>query len=367
MDVPFVDLAREYESLSSQIDEAVSKVLQSGYFIDGDYVDRFESEFSTKVGAKYGVGLNSGSDALTLALQALGIGEGDEVITVSHTFISTVNAIIKNDATPVFVDINPETFVMDTEMVEAAITDATAAILPVHLYGHPVDMDPLLELAEKHDIAIVEDASQAHGATYKGQKVGSIGDIGCFSLYPTKNLGAYGDGGIAVTDDTDIESKIRSLHDYGRSEKYEFEHIENHSRLDELQAAILLKKLSSLNEWNCQRREMANKYTSEISATHADPQSVAPDVEHVFHLYVIQHPKRDQLQQFLESHGISTLIHYPIPVHQQPAYECHISQYDLSVTEKISNEILSLPIHPWLRDEELEATTSGIRDFDSNK
>lgn len=363
MEIPFIDLTREYESLSQEIDEAIKRVLESGHFVDGDHVNQFESEFSTRVGAKYGIGLNSGSDALTLALRALDIGKGDEVITVSHTFVSTVNAIMKNNATPVLVDIDPETLVMDPESVEAAITEDTAAILPVHLYGHPVDMDPLVELAEKHSLAIVEDASQAHGATYKSQPVGSIGDIGCFSLYPTKNLGAYGDGGIAVTSDPDIKSSLRTLHDYGRSEKYEFERIENHSRLDEIQAAILLKKLPYLDEWNERRRKWATTYTHQLSDSDVEPQSVSPDVSHVFHLYTIRHSRRDGLQEFLESRGISTLVHYPIPVHQQPAYSAHKPRHNLTVTERACDEILSIPIHPWLRDEEFKKITSSIIEF----
>jgi len=367
MEVPFVGLTQEYESLSQEIDEAIKEVLNSGYFVEGDHVNQFESEFSTKVGAKYGIGLNSGSDALTLALRALNIGEGDEVITVSHTFVSTVNAIVKNNATPVLVDIDPETLVMDPESVEEAITEDTAAILPVHLYGHPVDMDPLVELAEEHDLAIVEDASQAHGATYKNQPVGSIGDIGCFSLYPTKNLGAYGDGGIAVTNDPDIESNLRTLHDYGRSEKYEFERIENHSRLDELQAAILLKKLPYLNEWNERRRERAIWYTHELLDSEVETQSVSSDVSHVFHLFIIRYSKRDALQDFLESRGISTLVHYPIPVHKQPAYSAHKPRHNLPVTERIADEVLSLPIHPWLQDEEVQAVVSSIADFESGR
>jgi len=250
MKVPFIDLNREYNTISDEIDEGIQGVLDSGQFVLGDQVTKFEHEFSEYLGVDQGVGVNSGSDALELALRALGVGPGDEVITVSHTFISSVNAIVKNGGRPVFVDVNSDTYCMDPAAVEEAVTENTVGILPVHLYGHPVDMGPITKIAEEHDLFVVEDASQAHGATYHGDPVGSLGDIGCFSLYPTKNLGAYGDGGIAVTDDGRLESKLRSLRDYGRTEKYRHDYAANHSRLDEIQAAILREKLQYLEEWN---------------------------------------------------------------------------------------------------------------------
>lgn len=364
MHVPFVDLTREYKELRETIDAALSKVMQAGYFVEGEELEAFESEFAEYTDAAYGIGVNSGSDALTLALRALGVDEGDEVIVPSHTFISTANAAVKNGARPVFVDIDPQTLVMDPDAAAEAITDRTAAIVPVHLYGHPVEMDLILDLAETHDLAVVEDASQAHGATYRGERVGQFGDVGCFSLYPTKNLGAYGDAGVMVTDDEGVAERLHSLRDYGRTDKYRFERIENHSRLDELQAAILREKLAYLDEWNERRRHAAARYKDRLSNTRAEPQSVADDVEHVYHLFVVKHPERDALQRHLDDVGVSSLIHYPIPVHEQPAYDHLEPRHDLSVTEEAVDEIISLPIHPWIRDEELETVAQAVATFE---
>lgn len=366
MSVPFVDLTREYDELRDAIDGAVGKVLESGYFVGGDPVTDFESEFAEYVDADNGIGMNSGSDALTLAMQALDIGPGDEVILPSHTFVSSANAVVKNGGRPVFVDVDPETLLVDPDAVAEAITPETEAILPVHLYGQPVQMNPIVDLADDHDLAIVEDASQAHGATVDGEPVGAIGDIGCFSLYPTKNLGAYGDAGVVVTDDDALAEELYSLRDYGRSDKYQFEEIENHSRLDTIQAAILREKLAILDDLNARRREAAATYRDLLTETTATPVVVADGVTHVYHLFVVRHDRRDELREFLDDEGISTIIHYPIPVHEQPAYDDHDPRHDLSVTETATDEILSLPLHPWVTDEEIETVVDAIRKFEDD-
>lgn len=367
MSVPFVDLTREYNEIADEVDDAINAVLESGRFIQAEQVEAFEREFAECIGTEHAMGVNSGSDALTLALQALGIGEGDEVITVSHTFISTANAILKNGARPVFVDVDEETLCMSPQAVSEAITPATKAIIPVHLYGHPVDMDPILELADEHGLAVVEDASQAHGAKYNGEQVGLLGDVGCFSLYPTKNLGAYGDAGVLVTDEQDIAETVRSLRDYGRVDKYRYTEVENHSRLDEIQAAVLRKKLNHLSEYNERRREAATAYKSQLTDTLAEPLACRDFAEAVYHLFVVRHPERESLRQHLDKTEIDTIVHYPIPVHQQPAYETHETRHDLSVTESAVEEIVSLPIHPWIRDDELSAVVDSISAFEATE
>lgn len=359
--IPFANLKREYAEIREEITQAIYRVLESGQFISGEEVEKFEEEFSRYVGVKYGIGVNSGSDALFLALKALGIGNGDEVITVSHTFISTVDAIVRNGAKPVFVDIEPDTYCMDVTKIEEKITDKTRAILPVHLYGHPANMDPIMELAEKYNLYVIEDACQAHGAEYKDKKVGSIGDIGCFSFYPTKNLGAYGDGGIVVTNSKELAEKLRMLRNYGQPRKYYHDFIGVNSRLDEIQAAILRVKLKHLDEWNERRRNIARLYNEFLE----DSEMVIPIekeyAKHVYHLYVVRHKDRDIIQKWLQENGIQTQIHYPIPVHKQKAYLNLGYNTYLPVTEKICNEILSLPMHPWLNEDEVSNVAEVIK------
>jgi len=359
--IPFIDLKREYAEICEELTQAVQRVLKSGWFILGEEVKKFEEEFSKYIGVKYGVGVNSGSDALFLALKALGIGKGDEVITVSHTFISTVDAIVRNGAKPVFVDIEPDTYCIDATKIEEAITNKTKAILPVHLYGHPADMDQIMEIAKKYNLFVIEDACQAHGAEYKGKKVGSIGDLGCFSFYPIKNLGAYGDGGMIVTNNEEIAEKLKMLRNYGQSEKYHHDFVGVNSRLDEIQAAILRVKLKHLDEWNERRRKVAKLYNELLE----DSEIVTPIekeyAKHVYHLYVVRCKDRDVLQQQLLKNGIQTQIHYPIPIHKQKAYLNLGFNFYLSVTEEICNEILSLPMHPWLNNEEVLSITEVIK------
>jgi dTDP-4-amino-4,6-dideoxygalactose transaminase len=366
--IPLVDLVRQYKSIKNEVDKTISRVLETGHFVMGDNVREFEREFSSYIGAKFGVSVGSGTDALYLALHALGIKEGDEVITVSFTFVSSVDCIVRNKAKPVFVDIDPETFTMDTMKIEKKITSKTKAIIPVHLYGHPCNMKPILEVANKHGLYVVEDVAQAHGAEYEGKKVGSLGHVSCFSFYPSKNLGAYGDGGMVLTNDEKLAEKITMLREYGQKVKYQHEFIGFNSRLDELQAAVLRVKLKHLDKWNNWRRERATKYHQILSEMNI-PEIIALPAEkqyakHVFHLYVIRSKRREELRKFLSVKGVSTGIHYPIPVHKQPAYRS-LTAIDLKLpfTERFSNEVLSLPMFPELAENEIRFICKTIKNF----
>ena len=318
--IPFFNFKREHSGIQLEISEAIERVFESGRFVLGDEGAAFETEFSSYIGAKYGIGVNSGSDALFLALKALGIDENSEVITVSHTFVSTVDSIVRCGATPVFVDVEPDTYCINTAKIEEKITQKTKAILPVHLYGHPVDLDEVLKIAKQYDLSVVEDACQAHGTEYKGKKVGSSGNAGCFSFYPVKNLGAYGDGGMVTTNDSSLAERIKLLRNYGQSRKYYHDFVGINSRLDELQAAILRVKLSRLDEWNEKRRRLAQLYKEILEQTDVVLPSERPYVKHAYHLFVIRLARRDNCQRFLQKRGIQTQIHYPIPVHKQKAY-----------------------------------------------
>lgn len=358
--VPFIDLQREFNKIGDEISSRIKKVIENGRFILHDEAAAFEDEFSTYVGAEHGIGVNSGSDALYLALQGINI-EQKEVILPSHTFISTADAVVRNGGIPVFVDIDPKTYTIDPNEIKNHVNKDTAAIIPVHLYGHPADMDPILEIAQEYDAAVIEDASQAHGATYKGKPVGSFGDMACFSFYPTKNLGAYGDGGIVVTSNDLFANEIRKMREYGSSEKYRYESIGINSRLDEVQAAVLRYKLSRLDEFNTQRQKLAHTYDDLLKGVE-NPTSTQ-DADHVFHLYVIESDKRDELQNYLENHGIQTLIHYPTPIHEQPSYKNIGMRGDLEITEEVTDRILSLPMYPWCRAEEVEYVSEIISGF----
>lgn len=357
--IPFVNLKKEYESIQIELDQAVTGTLKRGYFVLGEEVKKFEDDFSNYIGSKYSISLNSGSDALFLAIKSLGIGKGDEVITVSHTFISTVDGIVKNGAKPVFVDIDPETYCMDASKIEDKITENTKAIIPVHLYGHPVNMGYIKEIASEYGLFLVEDACQAHGAEYNGKKVGSIGDVGCFSFYPTKNLGAWGDGGITVTDNEEIKERLRLLRNYGQSEKNYHDFVGYNSRLDEIQAAVLRVKLRYIDYWNEKRREIAKSY-NELLEDVIKPLE-RDYAKHVYHLYVIRHKERDKIRQYLLNNGIQSQIHYPCPVHKQKAYSSQGYSLKLPVTEKITDQILSLPMHPWLGEIDVEKVCNCIK------
>jgi len=344
--------------------EAALKVLSSTSFILGENVQKFEEEFTTYCGAKYGIGVSSGTEALYLALLAAGIKRGDEVITVPNTFIATSNAIIHADAIPVFVEIDPITYTMNAAELKEKISDKTRAIIPVHLYGHPVDMDPIVELAEQHDLIIIEDACQAHGGKYKGKPTGSLGDIACFSFYPSKNMTVCGDGGMVVTDNEEFTEKIQMLRSHGQRIKNRHDLIGFTARLSEISAAIGREQLKELDNWNRKRRENATLYNELLE------ERVITPIEkewayHVYHLYVIQTEKRDELIDFLTKNEIGVGIHYPIPIHLQPAYTelFHFSLGMYPISEKIAKNILSLPVHPALSQEDVHFVAEKINDF----
>ena len=349
--ISFMDLTREYEFLKLELNESLQETLSSGYYIMGPALKEFEKNLSRYIGTRYASGVNSGSDALFLALKSLGIGKNDEVITVAHTFISTADAIVLNGAHPVWVDIEPDSYLIDPERVVEKITPHTRALLVVHLYGQPAEMDKLNEICQEHDLYLIEDASQAHGAKYKGSKVGSLGDVSCFSFYPTKNLGGYGDGGMVLTKHREVQEKIRNLRDYGQQKKNLHTKIGINSRLDEIQATILSLKLKYLDSWNKKRRKLARIYHDQLTPRVRTPQE-KENRKHVYHLYVINAPQRDLIQRELFKNGIESRIHYPTPVHKQPAYLPWRDSY-LPCTDQVSKGILSLPLYPWLEEEEV--------------
>ncbi len=364
MNIPLVDLKKQYQPLREEIFAELAKIFDSMYLFLGENVQAFEREFAAYCSVRHAVGVGSGTDALHLALRACGIGPGDEVITVSHTFIATVEAIALVGATPVFVDIDPQTYNIDVTQVEAKITARTRAILPTHLYGQPADMHPLLDLARKYDLKVIEDACQAHGAEYKGKRAGSIGDVGCFSFYFSKNLGAYGEAGAVVTNDEEIAERVRILRDHGSKTKYHHVLIGTNARLDEIQAAILRVKLRRLEQWNTQRRAHAAAYNEALEGSEVITPFESPFVEHVYHLYVIRTPRRDALKEWLKSQGVATGIHYPVPTHLQEACrEYGYGKGSLPVTEQCAREVLSLPMYPELEPEQIEYIAGLIKRF----
>ncbi|MBI4301566.1 MAG: DegT/DnrJ/EryC1/StrS family aminotransferase [Chloroflexi bacterium] len=362
--IPSIDLRRQYQAIKAEIDQAVARVLESGWFILGPEVSAFEEEFARFCGAGFGVGVGSGTEALHLALVACGVKPGDEVITVPNTAVATVAAIEAAGAVPVLVDIHPQSYTIDISKIETKITPRTAAILPVHLFGQAADMDTILALARDHGMKVIEDTCQAHGASYKGRRVGSLGDAGCFSFYPTKNLGAYGDGGMVVTNDAKIAERVRRLRNYGWQER-DFSVVKGfNSRLDELQAAILRVKLKELEGWNQGRRQRAQRYDELLQGTGIITPCEMAYGQHVYHLYVVRTRHRKELKEFLKSHGVMTSIHYPIPVHLQPAYaDLGLGPGSLPVAEEHASQILSLPIFPELPWEGVAKVASLIGEF----
>lgn len=366
--IPFVNLKKQYYSIKDEIDQAIKEVLEGGWFILGENVEEFEKEFANYCGAKFGIGVGSGTEALHLALLACGIGQGDEVITVPNTVVPTICAISFANAKPVFVDIDPQTYTIDISKIEQRITIKTKAILPVHLYGHPADMDPILEIAKRYNLKVIEDASHAHGAEYKNKKVGSIGDAGCFSFYPTKNLGSYGDGGIVIINDEKIAKKVRLLRNYGQIKRDKYLIKGYDSRLDEIQATILRVKLKKLDEWNESRRENAKVYDRLLNKNKLGLPVEKNYAKHVYYLYVITYKFRDKLQEFLKSKGIETLIHYPAPVHLQKAYkDLGYKRGNFPVTERFAEEIVSLPIYSELEKNQIETIAEAINSFVNRK
>lgn len=364
MNIKLVDLPRQNKLLKAQLLNTIEKVIDEAIFIEGDILTDFEKQFAKFCNKSYAIGLNSGTDALKLALIAYGIGPGDEVITAPNSYFSTAMVISEIGAIPVFVDIDPNTFNIDVNLLEKAVTSKTRAIIPVHLFGQSCDMEIILKIAQEHNLKVIEDACQAHGASYKG-KVVPIGETGAFSFYPGKNLGCFGDGGALVTDNADIAQKVLYLRNDGSVEKYVHQVFGAKSRLDTLQAAILNIKLPYLKQWNEKRRIHATHYTDLLKEV-GDiklPQE-APYAEHVYHLYVIETLRRDELQLFLKSKGIETVIHYPIPIHlQKPYRKLGFKEGDFSVTEKKAQNILSLPMFPELTNEEIEYIANSVKEF----
>ncbi|MFM8572257.1 MAG: DegT/DnrJ/EryC1/StrS family aminotransferase [Pirellula sp.] len=365
--VPFFDLTRQNASLRNEIDQAIAKVINNTSFILGDDVASFEEQFASFIGTKFAVGVNSGLDALAFSLRAVGVGPGDEVIVPGNSFIATALAVDACGARSVMVDCDRNTFLMDLNWLVDSISPRTKAVVPVHLYGHPLDLSPVRGILEKRGIKIVEDACQAHGARQGGVSCGAIGDAGCFSFYPSKNLGAFGDGGMVTTDSEEIWKKIKLMRSYGSVVKYQHEVVGWNSRLDTIQAAILKCKLPHLESWNNRRREIAAKYSRLLG----DLKEIELPIElenarHVYHLYIIRSNNRDMFKNELEKHGVSTGIHYPIPIHQQPAYSGKDDFKPLPVCEVESSRILSLPMFPEMTDEEVDYVAKTIRNIALN-
>ena len=361
--IPVVDLLAQYKTIKTEIDTAIQSVIDKTAFIGGSYLKTFESEFAAYCGAKHAVGASSGTTALVLALRGLGVGNGDEVITTPYTFIATVEAIIDAGATPVFADIEEDNYNIDPEKFKDAITKKTRAVIPVHIYGHPAEMNPILATAREKNIFVIEDAAQAHGARYHGKRVGSFGAAAAFSFYPGKNLGGYGDGGAVTTNDDELALRMRMLANHGRTKKYEHEFSGYNYRLDGLQAAILSVKLKYLDEWNNKRRQVAKLYNELLAGVDGiELPTKRPYVEHIYHLYVIRTNKRDKLQDALKKEGIDTGIHYPIPLHEQPAfrYMGH-KKGDFPVAEKLSGNVLSLPCFPELSQSDINRIADIIK------
>lgn len=372
----------QYLAHKNEIDRAVNRVFGQGQYIMGKEVKAFESEFSAYIGVEHGIGVASGTDALHLALVAGGIEPGDEVITVSHTAVATIAAIEQAGAIPVMVDIEPDFYTINPDMIAAQITPRTKAVIPVHLYGQPVDLKPVLEIAGNYGLRVIEDCAQAHGAVYKGNRVGSFGDMACFSFYPTKNLGAIGDGGMIVTNNSELAQQARLLREYGWAERYISHFPGCNSRLDEVQAAILRVKLRYLDQDNAARARIAAMYQAGLSDGDIilprcrpetnDQDAVPTESRHVYHLYVVRSSQRDALKKHLEDKGIGALIHYPVPVHLQPAYMTRLKSkifeltrknVPLLETEKAATEVLSLPIYPELNRRDVEAVIEAVRTF----
>ena len=360
--VPFVDLGAQYRSIKPEIDAAIARVLDSAQFVLGPEVEAFEREFAAFCGTAHGVAVNSGTSALHLALLAADIGPGDEVITVPFTFVASVAAIDYTGARPVFVDVDDRSLTMDPSAIEAAITPRTKAIIPVHLYGQTADMDPIREIASRHGLTVIEDAAQAHGATYKGRPAGSLGDLGCFSFYPSKNLGAYGEGGIVVTDRDDYAARIRLLRDWGQDSKYHHAVRGFNARMEGFQGAILRVKLRHLPAWTDARRQHAARYHALLADAGLRLPGEMPYATHVYHLYTVRSGGRDDLRAALAADGIHSGLHYPIPVHLQSAYaDLGYSRGDFPVSEQAADEVLSLPMFPEMTGEQIETVAASVR------
>lgn len=365
MSIPSSNPRANYLAHKDEIEAAIARVFDKGWYILGEEVAAFEREFATYIGVRFGVGVGSGTEALHLALRACEVGAGDEVITVSHTAVAAVAAIELWGATPVLVDIDLHTYVMDPNQIESAITERTKAIIPVHLYGHPADMASIMTIARRWGLRVIEDCAQSHGATYQGRKTGAWGDMAAFSFYPTKNLGALGDGGMIVTNDPELAERARLLREYGWRERYVSELPGLNSRLDEIQAAILRVKLRYLEQENERRRVLAAAYDETLKDTSLQLPICCPEAKHVYHQYVVRCRQRDSLRQFLHEHGIGALVHYPIPVHLQPAYRGRVYHAGtLQHTEEAASMVLSLPMYPELPEDYVQEIAKIIVAWD---
>jgi dTDP-4-amino-4,6-dideoxygalactose transaminase len=365
--IPFVDLKTQYASIKLEVDAAIQRTLETCQFTLGTDVAEFEKEFAAYSQAAFGVGVNTGTSALHLGLLAAGIGPGDEVITSPFTFVATVAAIYYTGATPVLVDIDPATYTIDPAQIEAAITPATRAIIPIHLYGQPADMDPIMAVARKHGLVVLEDARQAHGAEYKGKRVGAIGDMAAFSFYPGKNLGAYGEGGMLTTDSAEHHRAVRMLRDWGAERKYHHELKGYNYRLEGLQGAILRVKLKHLDRWTERRRATAARYDAMFAGTGLATPFVRDDVRHVYHIYAIRTPDRGRWQEALNAQGIQSGIHYPIPVHLLPAYaDLGYKQGQFPHAEKAAAEVLSLPMFPEFTEQQQDVVVAAVKELQAS-
>ncbi len=363
MPIPLVDLKAQYAGIKPEVDEAIQRVLANTQFILGREVADFEAAFAQYLGVPEAAGVASGTAALQLALLACEVKPGDEVITTAHTFFATAEAISQTGAWPMFVDIDPRTYNLDPNLVEAALTPRTRAIVPVHLYGQPADLAPLQDIAQRHGLWLIEDAAQAHGAMYRGQYCGNFGHLACFSFYPGKNLGAYGDAGAVVGSDPQLMQRVRQLRDHGRSAKYLHERVGFGERMDAIQAAVLRVKLGHLTAWNNQRRQWARAYSEQLVDCPVTTPYEQPEVCHVYHQYVIRTAHRDELLAHLKRQGIEAGIHYPVPLHRQPAYASEYASIRLPATEQAAQEILSLPMYPELDSAQVALIADVIRNF----
>lgn len=366
--IPFLDLAAMHAEVCAQVNASWQRIIQRADFVGGSDVEDFEHAWAAYCDRRYAVGVGNGTDALQLALQALGIGHGDEVIVPANTFVATAEAVVAAGAIPRFVDVDPDTLVVSAGLIEAAVTARTAAVIAVHLYGQPADMDAIGRVAQRAKLAVVEDAAQAHGATWRGRKAGSLADVGCFSFYPGKNLGAFGDAGAVVTDDSAIAERVRSLADHGRSPRSKYIHdlVGVNSRLDALQAAVLLAKLVRLDAWNAARRRIAHLYRVGLAPTAVRPVKIAEGVCSAFHLFVIRTHDRDGLRAALASRHIATGIHYPLPCHKQSGLRSFADE-PLPVAEQAAQEILSLPMFPHMTAEQVKEVCGAIAQVSTGK
>ena len=362
--IPFVDLKNQFRALESEMREAIDRVLERGWFVLGEELENFEHAFAAYLGARHAVGVGSGTDAIHLALRATDVGAGDEVITVANTAVPTLAGISASGATPVLVDIDPDTFTIDPVLLGHAVTEKTKAIVPVHLYGHACDMDAIFAVAETHALAVIEDCAQAHGAKYKGRPCGTFGAAAAFSFYPSKNLGAYGDGGAVVTNSAGLDERLRMLRNYGEETRYHHVCQGFNSRLDELQAAVLSVKLPHLDAWNDLRRAHAKHYRGVLEGLPLRLPSEAEWATHCYHLYVIRSPQRDALREHLQAEGIGTQLHYPVPVHLQEAYAfLDKGPGSFPQSEQAASEVLSFPMYPELTSEEIVQIGRAVEDF----